>query len=64
VADRYPPGATGTEYELTGPESELLQPAPCPRCGERELVRLEHHDTGSAWVVCLGIGCGYEVESR
>lgn len=36
----YPPGVSGREYEISGPdrEWEAAQPSPCPECGAQPTV--------------------------
>ena len=48
----YPPGVTGNEYEIAGPDWE--EEIECPKC-EKETVRLYYG--GSWWIDCEH--CGY-----
>uniref|UniRef100_A0A6H1ZWZ5 Uncharacterized protein n=1 Tax=viral metagenome TaxID=1070528 RepID=A0A6H1ZWZ5_9ZZZZ len=51
----YPPGVTGSEYAIAGPDYEQDYPEPCPVCGEA-LVQQGYR--GEHWVVC--ISCDYQ----
>ena len=50
----YPPGVTGNEYEIAGPDFERDYPEPCPRCGGQQV---EQGYRGERWVFCAD--CNY-----
>ena len=45
----YPPGVTGNEYEIAGPDYERESDTPCPKCGG-PTTELGHHR--DRWLVC------------
>lgn len=62
----YPPGVTGNEYEISGPEREWEQIETCSICGtEGEMVHQFHRQRG-AWAFCTNVECsaydeGFEI---
>ena len=50
----YPPGVTGSEYEIAGPDYEQDLDRPCPKCGG-DMV--EQGYQGSRWANCCE--CNY-----
>ena len=54
----YPPGVTGGEYEIAGPdyEKEFVE-YPCPECGE---VLMEQGYKQDAWIFCPD--CDYQTD--
>ena len=53
----YPPGVTGNEYEIAGPDYERELDTSCPDCGG-DLVQMGYRwDT---WVVCAY--CDYQAD--
>ncbi len=50
----YPPGVTGREYEIAGPDYEGDSEEICPKCG-KYLIEQGYH--GGRWLVCFG--CDY-----
>ena len=45
----YPPGVTGREYAIAGPDYERESDTPCPRCGQ---WTLEQGYGADRWLVC------------
>ena len=37
MSSNYPPGVTGNEFEIAGPDYEQEYPTPCPKCGAEML---------------------------
>lgn len=58
MASNYPPGVTGNEFEIAGPDFEGDTPRPCPECGG-EMYEIGFQ--GARWWTCEG--CGHEAES-
>jgi len=46
----FPPGVTGREYAIAGPDYERDAEQPCPRCGSANVV--EDGYRRSRWLVC------------
>ena len=55
MASNYPPGVTGFEYEIQGPDYEHETEELCPKCGGA-MVEQSYHK--SRWVVCCS--CYYQ----
>ena len=53
----YPPGVTGNEYEIAGPDYEKDYDTPCPKCGD---CMMELGYRGTRWVVCCA--CDYTAD--
>lgn len=53
----YPPGVSGNEYAIAGPDYEQDYPDPCPDCGETLVAQGYHEDH---WVVC--ISCPFQAD--
>jgi ribosomal protein S27AE len=51
----YPPGVTGNEYEITGPDFTGDEPRPCPDCGGDTAYEVGYQ--GARWWECSE--CGY-----
>lgn len=45
----YPPGVTGSEYEIAGPDYERDSDQPCRTCGS---PTVEQGYRGQRWLVC------------
>ena len=45
----YPPGVTGNEYQIAGPDYERESDEPCPKCGKETF---EEGYRGERWLVC------------
>ena len=56
----YPPGVTGNEYEIAGPDYERDVDEKCPTCGLTSLV--ERGYRRDAWWVCLECGWTDDVD--
>ena len=57
MTSNYPPGVTGNEYQIAGPDYEHKVDGECPKCGERDvLFELGYHS--SRWQICDT--CGYQ----
>ena len=52
----YPPGVSGNEYEIAGPEYMQEVDEPCPKCGVLSLMELGYRS--SHWIDCMN--CDYE----
>jgi len=50
MASNYPPGVTGDEYEIAGPDYERETDEPCENCGE--IASLEQGYGGERWTLC------------
>ena len=50
----YPPGVTGHEFEIAGPDYEKDSEEICPKCGEH---LIEQGYRGERWLIC---NCGYQ----
>ena len=46
----YPPGVTGGEFEIAGPDYERESDEPCLACGSEKTLELGYH--GSRWLFC------------
>ena len=51
----YPPGVTGSEYAIAGPDYEKEVDELCPKCGDNMLEQGYRHEH---WVVC--VSCDYQ----
>jgi len=66
MASNYPPGVTGNEYAIGGPQREWEEEAHCPVCGtEDNLIHTFHPETGVI-AYCVNRSCpayrdGFEV---
>jgi len=49
MSSNYPPGVTGNEYAIAGPDYEEESDLPCPKCGKPTLEQRYRHDR---WLVC------------
>lgn len=56
----YPPGVTGNEYEIAGPDYEKESDVPCATCGE---PTYELGYQGDCWLVC-NMGHRSDLEPR
>lgn len=45
-----PPGVTGSEYAIAGPDYEKESDTPCPQCGSEEVMELGYQ--GDRWLFC------------
>jgi hypothetical protein len=52
----YPPGVTGNEYEIAGPDYERETDKPCRKCGELMMELGYRHER---WLACV---CGRTVD--
>jgi hypothetical protein len=50
----YPPGVTGNEYAISGPDYEQEIDGECPHCGESALMEIGYRH--EAWVTCTMCG--------
>ena len=48
----YPPGVTGNEYEIAGPDWEVEVTGECPSCGHDDSLLAQGYG-GGRWTVCL-----------
>lgn len=55
----YPPGVTGMEYEIAGPDFEEEREEECPHCDTTATVLVEGY-RGSEWYRCEA--CGKQVD--
>lgn len=58
MTSNYPPGVTGNEYEIAGPDYEKETDIPCPQIAEGggdvcEATTTELGFRGERWLVCL-----------
>ena len=56
MSGNYPPGVTGNEFEIAGPEYEKESDIPCGKCGGQTFelgYRREH------WIAC---SCGWTTD--
>ena len=49
MASNYPPGVTGNEYAIAGPDYEKESDTPCPECGGQTMEQGYQHER---WLVC------------
>ena len=49
MSSNYPPGVTGSEYEIAGPDYEKESDTPCPQCGADTI---EQGYRGERWLYC------------
>lgn len=49
MVSNYPPGVTGNEFAIAGPDYERESEDPCPKCGA---AALEQGYGGVRWLVC------------
>ena len=49
MSGNYPPGVTGNEYEIAGPDYERDSPELCPVCGS---TTVELGYQRRTWIVC------------
>ena len=54
VVSNYPPGVTGNEFEIAGPDYEQDYPDPCPKCSS---PMVEQGYRWERWVIC--VSCDY-----
>lgn len=60
MSSNYPPGVTGNEYEIAGPDyEEELPDERCPQCLRRYTMYAQGY-RGTRWVNCSE--CGYQEE--
>ena len=57
----YPPGVTGNEYAIAGPDYEQEADEPCPECGES---MMEQGYRRERWVSCLECAYTNNLEPR
>ena len=59
----YPPGVTGLEFEIAGPDYEKeIEDRPCPKCGADALM--EYGYRREQWVQCLRVPHGLGAVQR
>jgi len=49
VSSNYPPGVTGNEFAIAGPDYERESDKPCPECSE---PTMELGYLGDRWLAC------------
>jgi len=57
----YPPGVTGGEYQIAGPDYEHEIDTPCPECGRLDLMQQGYRN--QHWVVCGNCEHQHDIES-
>lgn len=66
MSSNYPPGVTGTEYAIAGPQAEWDAEATCPFCGHHKMVLHEAHYSFGVRAFCETPDCpgadGFEIE--
>jgi transcription elongation factor Elf1 len=55
MASNYPPGVTGREYEIAGPDREWEEHRTCIHCGKDEVVTLQAYGS-QVWFHCQSCG--------
>jgi ssDNA-binding Zn-finger/Zn-ribbon topoisomerase 1 len=50
MASNYPPGVTGAEYEIAGPDYEKESDVPCEKCGGEQMEQGYGYER---WLVCM-----------
>jgi len=55
----YPPGVTGNEYAIAGPDYEREADGACPKCSLSDTL-VEEGYQGQRWLYCGDPACGYE----
>lgn len=58
MSSNYPPGVTGGEYAIAGPDYEREILVPCEDCGEVAVVECRYRD--DRWQSCQS--CGWHIE--
>lgn len=48
----YPPGVTGREYQISGPDREWEDERECEACGKPTLWHFESHPHHGTWGYC------------
>lgn len=56
----YPDGVMGNEYAIAGPDSEVEADAPCPECGNVNVMLYSFR--GDYWSVCQDCGARGDIE--
>ena len=52
MANNFPPGVTGNEYAIAGPDYEDEADVPCPQCLSEDVMKLGFQ--GVNWLYCNG----------
>lgn len=50
MGSNYPPGVSGNEYQIAGPDYEKEADGPCPECGAHALFEQGYHS--NRWIFC------------
>lgn len=53
MPSNFPPGVTGNEYEIAGPDYEKDSTLPCGKCGRETM---EQGYRGEVWLICYESG--------
>lgn len=48
----YPPGVTGREYQISGPDEEWEEERECAECGSDPSVHFCQAYNGTVWTTC------------
>ncbi len=61
MLSNYPPGVTGNEYEISGPEREWEEEAICPLCEIEAVMLHQSHRQIGVWAYCTNENCSNHV---
>jgi ribosomal protein S27AE len=56
--NNYPPGVSGNEYEIAGPDYQRDHPEPCPKCGGHMLAEGYKRDH---WIICVDCNSTFDL---
>ena len=59
MSNNFPPGVTGNEYAIAGPDYEKESDIPCPKCGDETIEQGYHWDR---WIYCVECDLVTEIE--
>ena len=57
MLSNYPPGVTGNEFEISGPEREWEEYATCPTCHTEAKMLHQSHPERGVWAFCSNEDC-------
>ena len=61
MSNNYPPGVTGNEYEIAGPDYEIEREEECKDCGQTFIQFVEGYH-GREWFTCSLCSAYNEIE--
>lgn len=63
MLSNYPPGVSGFEYEIAGPDYEVEREEECVNCGE-EVIQFVEGYRGQEWFTCILCNAYNEIGDR